>query len=375
MDIRFAAATALCLAPALAFAQEGCSNAAAYSPCEVVFELAENDAAAHPAPYTTVDLRIEFRSPRRRTLAMPAYWDGGRRLVVRFSPTESGQWDYHVTSNIAAWNDKTGSFPVAASDSKGFIRTANKHHWAYTEKVDGLDVPHFWAGANEPQFATMPDAAFRSTVDTRDAQKFTHVRGTVAGTGSIPDLAHFQRVDNRVRYLNQKGLIADLVLAANPEAIALAFPRTDDRRRFVRFLVARYAAFHITWQGVEQFEDSADGRMLLSEIGGYLKQLDPYQHPRTSGARITSTPLIDDGWMDFATHGSSDPQVGSVEHQLYGVPFVSVNLGAGENDAAAFRKQLWNATMNGQYVSAATPQSSEANRAVGIWSDFLTRTR
>ena len=36
----------------------------------------------------TVDLRVEFRSPRRHTLAAPAFWDGGRRFLVRFSPTE-----------------------------------------------------------------------------------------------------------------------------------------------------------------------------------------------------------------------------------------------------------------------------------------------
>ena len=85
-----------------------------YSTCEVTFEL---PATSHPNPYATVDLRIEFRSPRRRTLAMPAFWDGGRKMVVRFAPNEPGQWDYHVTSNVAEWDDKTGSFTAAASAS------------------------------------------------------------------------------------------------------------------------------------------------------------------------------------------------------------------------------------------------------------------
>src|SRR5262249_4584285 len=148
------------------------------------FELTNQDSALHAAPYVTVDLRIEFRSPRRRTYAMPAFWDGGRRLVVRFSPTESGQWDYHVTSNIGAWNDKTGSFSVTASDSPGFLRAANKHHWAYTEKsANGLDQAHLWAGANELQLATMDEAAFQSAVDTRAAQKFNHLRAAIL-TGS-----------------------------------------------------------------------------------------------------------------------------------------------------------------------------------------------
>src|SRR5438105_2556419 len=45
-------------------AQSPCNNTPAYSPCELVFELSEQDAAAHPNPYLTVELKAEFRSPR-----------------------------------------------------------------------------------------------------------------------------------------------------------------------------------------------------------------------------------------------------------------------------------------------------------------------
>ena len=86
-----------------------CHNTPAYATCELVFELSEPAAAKHPEPYKTVDLRAEFRSPRHRTLALPAYWDGGRRMVVRFAPTESGDWAYRVSSNLAEFDVKTGS--------------------------------------------------------------------------------------------------------------------------------------------------------------------------------------------------------------------------------------------------------------------------
>jgi hypothetical protein len=57
-----------------------CDNTPAWSPCELVFELSAKAAAAHPDPYTSVELRAEFRSPTRRTYALPAYWDGGGRM-------------------------------------------------------------------------------------------------------------------------------------------------------------------------------------------------------------------------------------------------------------------------------------------------------
>src|SRR5665811_2154288 len=74
-------------------------------------------------------------------------------------------------------------------------------------------------------------------------------------------------------------------------------------------------------------------------------------------------PLLDDGWMDFAAYGNTDAPVGAIEHQLFGVPFVNLDCGRedsgagksapGDLDTAAFRKQVWNATMKGQSVTYA----------------------
>ena len=385
---------ALLAAPLALHAQSPCDKTSAYSPCEITFELSEKDAAAHPNPFASVDLRVEFRSPRFRTLAMPAYWDGGRRMVVRFSPTEGGQWDYHVTSNIAEWNDKTGSFAAAASEAPGFIHPANLHHWQYTER----NLPHLWMGANELQFAKLDDAAFRAVTDARVGQKFSHMRGLLLPgdaaaftSAGVPDAAYFRRVDERIRYWHQKSLVADLVLAPATGALTKAFPNSDQRRRFFRYLVARYAAFNVTWQGVEHFEDDYDGRAILKEMGAVLKEFDPYQHPRTTGARFTSAVLLEDGWMDFAAYGTGDDQVGAIDHQLYPVPFVNLQFaredsGAGKNgpddvDADTFRHRLWNASMDGQYITYSNtgsgPQSanSPGAQAMTVWWDLMSATR
>ena len=311
-----------------------CANTPSYSPCEIVFELPPPDAAAHPHPYETVDLTVEFRSPRQHTYALPAFWDGAGRMVVRFSPVEAGNWDYLVKSNIAAWNGQTGHFTTAPSDSRGFIHPAALHHWAYTERANGLDQPHLWMGVTEPRFAFLDDAAARSLADARAAEKFTHLRVPLVGEGSdpflfqgpdVPNLAFFQRLDQRLRYLNQKGIVADLVLARQPASLLKTLPTPDRRRRFVRYIAGRYAALNVTWQAVDQFEGDLDSRFLLREFGAALKQADPYQHPRTAGARLTSAPLLDDGWMDFVANGSADDDLGAVEHQLYPVPFVNID--------------------------------------------------
>src|SRR5579862_5230774 len=339
-----------------------CSNTATYSTCEIVFEAP--DAAAHPNPYATVDLSILFRSPRQRSYELPAYWDGGRRMVVRFSPVEAGKWDYLVKSNVAAWDGKTGSLNAAASDSKGFVHPAAMHHWAYTEKANGLDQGHLWLGASEPRFAFVDDAAARTLADARAADQFTHVRVPLMGEGSdpflfqgpdTPNTAFFQRLDGRLRYLNEKGIIADIVPFRSTADMAKLLPTAEQRRRFARYLAGRYAAMNVTWEAVAQFEDAPDSRFVLKDFGTALKQADPYQHPRTVGAKLTSSPLLDDGWIDFVASSSADDDLGAVEHQLYPAPFVSVDSLAAGGDAAAYRRRLWNATMNGQTASLAVP--------------------
>jgi len=361
-------------------AQSPCSNTPSYSACELSFELSEPEAAAHPNPYITVELKAEFRSPRQRTFLVPAFWDGGHKMVIRFSPTEAGEWNYRLTSNIAGWEGKTGTFTAAASDSPGFLRAANVHHWAYTER----NLPHLWMGATELRFATGDDASFRAMADGRAAQKFNHVRGLLLGEGADsgfaspdqPDLAHFRRLDERIRYLNQKGIVVDLVLAGGGGQLTRLFPNPDERRRFARYAAARYAAFNITWQGVQYFDDYPAGRTLLKEIGSVLKESDAYQHPRTSGARVTSAPLLDDGWMNFVAYGTPDDSVGAIEHQLYAVPFVNLDFIASpaDREPAAFRRRLWNATMDGQYVSADAAGAPNA-KAMSAWFDVLSETR
>ena len=298
-------------------------------------------------------------------------------MVVRFTPVEAGDWDYLVTSNIAAWNEKTGSFKaVAGSDTHGFIHPEAMHHWAYTEKTGGLDQGHLWMGVSEPRLAFLSDGDFRAVVDARVAQKFNHVRIPIFGQNSdpfifqgpdVPNVRFFQQLDQRVRYVTQKGLIADLVLAHSSADLLRFFPTQDQLRRFARYAAGRYAAFNVTWEAVEEFEGDVDARALLKIFGGALKQADPYLHPRTAGARITSSPLLDDGWMSFVGYGSPDDAVAAVEHTLFPVPFVSLSVGredsgagkSGPNDVDAdtFRRRLWNATMEGQYVTYANTGS------------------
>src|SRR5580704_10913251 len=90
-------------------AQTPCANPVASMPCDFPVELTAEEAAAHPKPFETVQLRAEFRSPKKKTYLVPAFWDGGRKLVVRMGPTEAGNWDYKFASNLPRLQGKEGT--------------------------------------------------------------------------------------------------------------------------------------------------------------------------------------------------------------------------------------------------------------------------
>lgn len=374
-------------------AQTPCATAPIYTPCDIAFELSAADMKQHPSPYADVTLQAEFRSPRFRTFLMPAFYDGGNRMVIRFSAIDPGHWEYRITSNIAAFDGKIGQFEAAASDTPGFIKARNVHHWSYAEN----NVPHLWMGDANYRFATIDRALFETMVNKRSEQKFNHIRGWLIGAGDdakkalnaeSPNSDYFREVDSRIRYMNSKGLTADLVLAASAKQLVGWLTGWQQRDRFVRYLAARYSAFNITWQGVDAFEDFDESRALLKEINELLKKHDPFRHPRSTNALMTSSPLLGDDWMDHVTYGAADSHVGAIEHQLYAVPFVNAGLTEEANDSDTFRRRLWNATMDGQYVAFANAGTSGRSmspdakfldspgaRAMKAWYEFFADTR
>ena len=344
------------------FAQTTCEGTPAYSPCELHFEL----PATISNPYVSVELKAEFRSPRFRTFLMPAFWDGGRKMIIRFTPTEAGQWIYRTTSNIAGFDGKQGNFNAAASEAPGFVKAANVHHWATENKQ-----PHLWMGFIADRFAFASSQEFEQKLNDAAENKFTHFRGSILGGASDknrvylgpdkPNPAYFDELDRRILAIHKRGITSDLILASDPNYAASLFPDWQSRERFVRYIVARYAPLNVTWQGFEEWEDYANARELLKEIGLDLKRLDPYEHPRSSNAKVTSSPLLPDGWMDFIIEATTDDAIGSVEHQLYQVPFVGVT------DA----QHLWNSTMDGEYPEFRGGDAIRARH----WFDFMADTR
>lgn len=389
---------------ASAFAQS-CPDTPLYKTCDLVLEMSAQEAAAHSNPYLSVRLHAEILTPKHRTMTIPGFWDGGRRFVIRFAPIYEGDWTFRTTSNVASMSGKTGTVKGVASPLPGFLRVQNTFHWSYTGELR----PHLWMGDTSYRFAWIDRAVFDQTIEARAKQKFNHIRGLVMSSderdrpafrdADNPTVEHFQELDRRILAMNEKGIFADLVLASDQDHLVKVFPTREQRERYIRYLMARYSPMHITWQGVQEFEEYTAGRELLKEIGAILNNFDPYQHPRSTHTTATSAPLLADGWMTHILYQTSSVPLGAVDRQIFTAPHINAEFayedsGAGKShkhhvDSETFRKTLWNMTMNGQYPTFGNTGTyggrkfevdakyldSPGAKAMTAWNDFFARTR
>ena len=191
--------------------------------------------------------------------------------------------------------------------------------------------------------------------------------------------------------MTMKGLAVDLILAGGDGELVRLFPRRRQRERYIQYVAARYAAFNVTWQGVLEWESYAEGRELLKEIAAALDKYDPYEHPKTTAAAVSSAALAYDGWQDFMTQNTVDPALAAIEFETQPAPFVNTRIGieGGGVSADEMRKRAWTAAVRGQYVTFAHSGTagidgravdaqfadSPGARQMTLLADFFEQTR
>lgn len=352
-------------------------SAHTFTPCELSFDWQSGEIPKGLSPYKDELLNIEFRSPRHITYLMHAFWNGGQTLRVRFSPTEPGAWTYHVTSEIKRHDNQESTFNVAETNSPGFVTVANVRHWRTTNKQ-----PHLWLAVSAP-FLEVEMSALEPWLDARKKDGFTHVRGALLTLSSTlkplsadgqPNFAYFAALDDRILAADTRGFTLDLLLADDSFVKSGTLSNWEQRDPLIRYLIARYAGLNVTWQGIQHFEDTPDARALLKDLNAALQKYDAFEHPRSTDARVTSSPLLADGWMNYLIESSPHPEVAAVEHQFTQQPEIHVITAS---DPDTFRHELWNSTTNGEYPSVSYDAlRNEANvRAVRTWVMVISDTR
>jgi hypothetical protein len=348
-----------------------------YYPCELSFDLQADEFRSPQAALDDNLLHIEFRSPSHTTYLMRHFWSGGHTVRVRFTPTEPGSWAYKITSSSKRLDEQEANFTVNETSEAGLVNVANLRHWRSTNKK-----PHLWLGVDVPWFA-LDQASFEVWLDARKKNGFTHIRGILLSArgaakpfdaDGLPNPAYFDALDEKILAAANRSFTVDLVIADESFVRSGVFDAREKLDPLICYLVGRYGGLNVTWQGFEHFEDIQGSRALLRDIGLALKKYDGFRHPRSSDARVSSSPLLSDGWLNFIVEASAHPELAAVEHQFTQQPSIHVIASV---QPPAFRHELWNSTANGQYPSVSfEAMRNEANvKAVETWFRVVSDTR
>jgi hypothetical protein len=342
-----------------------------------------------------------------KTRTVPLFWGGGASWKFRFAPNQLGTWKWTVDSRDPGLMGKSGSFEVVASQRHGSIRPTQ----GFPQHFERQDGSPFWF-LGDTAWALYTDSAEErhdreaalKYIDARAGQGFNILHSMLlseAGWGNrggppFDDIAaqrlnpgYWQEVDLRLAHANSKGIVCGLALAwgdkGRGERYAWSrFPDAEARRRYARYVAARYSAFDVyflvsgEWHAEVRARKSneAEIRQEFIAIGDVLHAADPHHrmvaiHPMTAHGSVRE--FVGAGWMAFGDYQQNYRDLHgrilesrAVGNALRGVPgpvvdseygyFLRDQSGDGVPDKdnstslEAMRHATWDIAMAGGYV-------------------------
>ncbi len=234
--------------------------------------------------YTDPDgaVTATFTGPGGITETVSGFWNGGNAFDIRFTPTAEGTWTYTTRSANSGLNNQTGTINAVAAEAgnHGFLRIDPTYKSSFVWD-DG--TRSFLWGQTYYDLATtaMVNDHWKAGIDNSAAYGMTKVRMAVypfalgstrshgypdvqpyAGSSTSPNrnvlnIAYWQELDEVVKYIASKGMVADLILTS-PYSSNRQFGTDTQNDRFLNYVVNRYSAYrNVTWCLANEWNYSA----------------------------------------------------------------------------------------------------------------------
>ena len=276
---------------------------------------------AFSAPYTgnpfDVELAGNFTGPDGSVLKVPGFYDGNGVWKIRFSPTVTGKWSMHTTSNLPALDGKNESAiectPNTHSQIHGGLRVdpEHPHHFVYEDGVRyfllGYEADWLWgADMLDPQRKVM-----HRLIDQMAERGFNHVMVNVyahdtrwapgkscewdygppalytwEGTNEKPDHSRlnpnfFQIYDGMMEALREKGIVAHIMLKVYNKKVNWPARHSRDEERYFQYVVSRYQGFsNVVWDFSKEAYNEKDD-VLQSHLIDLIRATDAYHRLTT----------------------------------------------------------------------------------------------
>jgi hypothetical protein len=342
-----------------------------------VFEVALNGPAAGN-PFVDVRLGAHFRY-RNRVVEVDGFYDGAGVYRIRFMPDEIGEWTYTTSSNAAALDGQSGRFTAVAPSggNHGPVRVRYTSHFGYE---DG--APYVPMGTTCYAWTHQGDQLEEQTLATLRTGPFNKIRMCVfpksyaynanepvyypferdaAGKNDFSRFhpAFFQHLEKRVRDLQALGIEADLILFHPYDRWGFADMPAEVNDRYLRYTVARLAAYRNVWWSLANEWDLVKSKNLgdWDRFFRIVQESDPYQHLRS----IHHSNVMYDHSKPWVTHVSiqgSDLEKAREYVAQYRKPVIydeckyegDIPKRWGNISAQELVRRFWLGTVSGAYV-------------------------
>ena len=254
-------------------------------------------------PYLDVELRAEFRCGDHR-LEMAGFYDGEGVYRIRLMPDRTGEWQYTTRSSTTELDGHSGQFSCVAASAEvhGPVHVHNTFHFAY---ADG--TPYYPFGTTCYAWTHQGEAMEEQTLQTLAMAGFNKLRMCVfpkhypfnhnepvyypferdaAGEHDFSrfDPAFFQHFEMRVRQLRDLGIEADIIIFHPYDSWGYATMDEETDYRYLRYLVARLAAYrNVWWSLANEYDFMLENKPMArwDQFFQILMGEDPYNHLRS----------------------------------------------------------------------------------------------
>lgn len=244
-----------------------------------------------------VEFRAEFRNGNR-LLLVDGFYDGNGVYRLRFMPDALGEWTFTTHSTAQALNGKTGKLLCTAPSggNHGPVVVADAQHFRY---ADG--TPHLSFGTTCYAWTHQADELQQQTLETLKNSPFNKIRMCVLPTEKSPQrvpferdasgawdhsrfhIPFFQNLDKQIAALCALGVEADLILFHPYDHEGFQRISDAENHRYLRYMVARYAAYRNVWWSIANEYDLLKTKTLpqWDEYFRIVQTADPAGHLRS----------------------------------------------------------------------------------------------
>jgi hypothetical protein len=306
-------------------------------------------------PFDDVEFKAVFRQGNRY-IPVSGFYDGEGIYVLRFMPDSEGEWSFVSESNAPELDGLSATFLCVAAEegAHGLVRVARRFHFAYD---DGVFYRPF--GTTAYAWTSQDPELEERTLDSLARSPFNKIRMCVfpkhydynenepplyafesiapenaaegnrdAGSERRWDFARFdpsffRHLEKRIAELCALGIEADLILFHPYDRWGFAGMGREADERYLRYLVARIAAFRNIWWSMANEYDLMPWKPIADwdNLFRVLQSADPYGHLRS----IHNCRSFYDHGKPWITHCSiqhNDVSLATEWRELYGKPVV-----------------------------------------------------